>query len=81
MASEGECGWGKTMNTHRKLAMKAFPFYCVAGVSRRSQILTVRQLSVHVNNLTLFLNYFVGADGFQTYDFLLQYMEALLLNS
>lgn len=69
------------MNTDSNLIRKAFPCYCIAGVSKRSQILTVCQLSVHVNNLTLFLNYFVGTDGFQMHDFLLQYMEAILLNS
>ena len=49
--------------------------------SKRSHILTAPQLSVHVNSLTRFLNYSVGTDGFQMYDFLLQFMEAILLNS
>lgn len=50
---------------------KSPPHPCTAGVSKKSQILTVRRLSIHVNNLTLFLNYFVGTDGFQMHDFLL----------
>lgn len=72
---------GKTMNIHKNLTKKAFPVSCIAGVSKRSQILTVGQLSVHVNKITLFLNYFMGTDGSQMYYFLLQYMEAISLNS
>lgn len=65
---------------NRNLTIKAFPFYCMAGISKGSQIRTVRQLSIHVNNLILFLNYFVGGEGFQMYYFLLQNMEAVSLN-
>lgn len=69
------------MNIYRNLILKAFPLSRIAGESMRSQTLTVLQLSVHVNNLALFLNYSVATDGFQMYDSLLQYMEALLLTS
>lgn len=58
------------MNREQSDDKSASP-HCTAGVSKKSQILTVRRLSIHVNNLTLFLNYFVGTDGFQMHDFLL----------
>lgn len=61
---------------YRNLTIKAFPLYCKEKPNSHSC-----QLSVHINNLTLFLNYFVGTDGFQLHAFLLQYMEAILLNS
>jgi hypothetical protein len=68
------------MNMCRDLTKKAFPFSCIAGISKRGQILTAHQLFAHVNNLILFLNYSMGTDDFQMYYFFLQYVEAIILD-
>ena len=71
----------KQEHTQKSDFEKGISLLLACSTSKRSQILTVLRLSIHVNNLSRFLNYFVGTDGFQMYDFLLQYMEAILLNS